>query len=393
MGSGSASSSASNAPPLSAQAASDLRQDRRSLVGVVGVVGGAYALSAAVQAVYVYRELTPEWHASGLSIRIGVNLLSVAVLLAVLLAWGQPRRSGRTELVVGVLVAAVAMATVRVLVQVAIGVYVGFTRGTTSAEVFGGLLSGVVAGTLGTWGMLWRRDSRREARAALASDSRQLLAQHALEEEEIRVRRAVAEGLHGSVQQRLVLVVAQLDATLTGLAADTLRDDDLAALRAVRDDLDRMREQDVRETGRMLYPEQVDVGLMPAVRVMLRRVPSSIATRLQVDDAVRALDDPAAPVLGSAERLLAVRVIEEGIGNALRHGRPTSLFVRLALADDHLVLAVEDDGGGVGAGAGPASGTRRLAERLAVVGGSLELTGTPRGARLEGRLPVAALRR
>jgi len=141
----------------------------------------------------------------------------------------------------------------------------------------------------------------------------------------------------------------------------------------------------------MLYPDQLDVGLIPAVRAMLRRVPASIATRLQVDDKVRALDDPAVPVLTGSERLLAVRVIEEGIANALRHGRPGTLVVDVALAGDRLAVTVEDDGGGLSPSAGPASGTRRLAERLAVVDGSLELIGTPGGARLAAQLPVAGL--
>ena len=80
----------------------------------------------------------------------------------------------------------------------------------------------------------------------------------------------------------------------------------------------------------------------------------------------------------------------EGIANALRHAQPTSLTISLCLVDDVLTVAVEDDGGGLGTDV-TRSGTSRLAERLAVVGGTLDLVGVPGdGARLEGRLRIGA---
>ena len=373
------------------QRAADRRRDRRLLAAFTGAAGLVYAISAALQASFIFRSAAPDGHGPQVLTRIGVNLLAVGMLLVILLMWGQHRRQRHSERVWGVVVAAGAMSVTRAVAQVVFGVYPTFVRATTTVEVVGGLISGIVSATFGTWAMVWERTSRQEARAARASAARQALALHALEDEEVRVRRAVAEGLHASVQQRLVLVVAQIDRTLPRLAEGTASSEDVEALRAARDELERLRVQDVRETSRMLYPDQLDVGLIPAVRAMLRRVPASIATRLQVDDSVRALDDPAVPVLSGSERLLAVRVIEEGIANALRHGRPGTLVVDVALAGDRLVVTVEDDGGGLAASAGPASGTRRLAERLAVVDGSLELTGTPGGARLSAQLPVAGL--
>jgi len=126
------------------------------------------------------------------------------------------------------------------------------------------------------------------------------------------------------------------------------------------------------------------------VRSMLVRLPPSIATNLDVSDAVRRLDDPALPQLTQIERLLAVRIVEEGITNALRHGSATRVEVRLAAVGRTLQIWVSDDGRGF---AGPIvqSGTARLAERVSLVGGTLQLTSVAgEGAVLAASFPVTA---
>lgn len=371
--------------------ARDLVADRRMLLTVSAVVGSTYAITAAMQTAYIYSQVLQALDEVPVMVRVGVNLGAIGVMIAFLVLWRQAHRTRVVPLVVGVVLGSVLTAVARLAAQMAFGVHPDPDRGTVVAELAGGMVAGLVAAGLGTWAMVWGRAVRRDSRAARRAAERQALAVRALETEEVRVRRAVAEGLHGSVQHRLVALVAGLDETLARLASGTVDDGDVAALRSTRDELDRLREQDVRETSRMLYPEQIEVGLLPAVRALLRRVPSVIATRLEVGDDVRAADDPVEPVLTLPERLLAVRVVEEGIANALRHGQPRSIVVRLALAGDRLEVAVRDDGGGLGLQVGPASGTQRLAQRLAVAGGELTLTGEPGGVLLDARVIVAGL--
>ena len=214
----------------------------------------------------------------------------------------------------------------------------------------------------------------------------------ALEQEEIRVRRAVAEGLHGTLQSKLVLVDARLADVLARSEAHGLDDDDVESLTWVRNELDEAREIDVREMSRLLYPDRLELGLVPALRALLGRIPSSIATRLVVSDAVRAIDDPTASALTVSERLLAVRVVEEGLTNALKHGPASSLVVVLDVTDGVLHVSVENDGELYDPTvAGAASGTARLETRLSLVGGRLQLSaGREKGARLDAWLPLGA---
>jgi len=365
------------------------REDRRVLWVTATVAAGSFAVASAVQATYIYAAIAPGWSAVDAWSRVLANLVAVVAFLATLALWRQHRRSDPRDLAIGVVLAALVAAVLRTVVQVPLGVYHDYAAQTSFVEAVSGFCVGLVSASFATWAMLSRRRVRAQAQAAERLAVERALAIRALEDEEIRVRRDVAEGLHASVQQRLVVVVAQTAEVARRLRAGTADSSDARLLEGVCAGLDEVREQDVRGMSRLLYPDQLEVGLVPAVRALLRRVPSSVATQLDVDPVVREMDDPVSPTLAPTERLLAARVVEEGIGNALRHGHPTSLSVTLRVADGVLAVGVDDDGCGVPRDA-VRSGTSRLAERLAVVGGTLELVGVDgKGTRLVGRLPVA----
>jgi len=123
--------------------------------------------------------------------------------------------------------------------------------------------------------------------------------------------------------------------------------------------------------------------------MMMRKVPSTIATRVDVDDAVLAADGPDTSKLTPALRLLLVRVVEEAVTNALRHGHASRLAVHLTASDDALRIVFEDDGLGLPEPTPTLNGLGVLGDRLREHGGSLTLgPGLPVGARLEATLPL-----
>ena len=385
---------------MSAQSAPDGRVDHteeasdwRTLWVTTGAVASMFALGAVAQSTYIFAAFVPGWQYVNVVSRVIVNTLTVLVLIAVLALWRQPHRITRLGKMGGAVLAGLVAALARVALQVLLGVYPAFGAKTVWAELATGALIGIGSAVLGTWVMMSRRRLRAEVRERVRTTHAVQTAVQALEDEEIRVRREVADGLHSSMQQRLVLVTARLDAALANLSAAGVREPQLAALRDAREEVEAVREQDVRQMSRLLYPDQLEIGLVPAVRALLRRVPPAIATSLEVDDALRALDDPVAPELSQAERLLAVRVVEEALSNALRHGSPTQLDVRLGVDEDGIDLSVRDDGGGFDAATVVRSGTKRLAERLSIVGGTLEVRGVlGAGTEVTAKLPVDVLR-
>jgi signal transduction histidine kinase len=285
---------------------------------------------------------------------------------------------------------------VRFASQLLLDVYVDPTQQIISAELASGAVVAWIAASMGLAAMLSQRRLRAEIAERAEARLQIELALAALQHEEVRVRREVAEGLHGSMQQRLVLVVARLDRLIGELGtapARALTPEDVALLREVREQIETVREADVRTTSRMLYPEQLEVGMVPAIRALLGRIPRTVNTRLGVSDEVRVVDDPADPRLTRSERLLAVRVVEEAISNALRHGQAEVVDVRVSLVGDALEVRVSDDGRGFGDDAGAPSGTARLADRLRLAGGDLRVTSVPGdGTQVVAHLPVESLR-
>lgn len=369
----------------------DLAADRITLLRGTGIIAIGYAVGASVQSAWIYSALVPEWAQVDLWRRLAANgmaVLGLVVALAVL----RTHRTAGAALMARVLAAAVFMAALRVALQASLGVHPWDEVEALAVEFLTGAFIAMIAAGTGVWALVSRRRMRTTTRAAERHAVSVELAVQALEAEEVRVRRQVAEGLHGTVQQRLLLVDTRLAAV-----EDRVRSagPELAAeIAAARAELAESREHDVREMSRLLYPDRLEMGLVPAVRALLGRMPATIATRLEVGDDLRAVDDPAQMRLTVTERLLAVRVVEEALSNALKNGPPSVIEVRLDLVSDVVRIAVANDGDTYVAPAvrDPASGTARLDDRLRLAGGWLRVQSRePSGASLEAALPLGAL--
>ncbi|MBL3561308.1 ATP-binding protein, partial [Rhodovulum sulfidophilum] len=92
--------------------------------------------------------------------------------------------------------------------------------------------------------------------------------------------------------------------------------------------------------------------------------------------------------------LTAYRVLQEGVTNALRHGKPDRLRVEVQSQDqpgqaEILCLTVEDDGVGLPARAVEGGGLTAMRDRVSALGGTLELGRRPGGGtRLSAILPL-----
>jgi signal transduction histidine kinase len=77
------------------------------------------------------------------------------------------------------------------------------------------------------------------------------------------------------------------------------------------------------------------------------------------------------------------RVVQEALANVARHARAQRVDVRIAAADGHLTVAVEDDGAGIDATrAASGMGIQNMRARAAEAGGSVELAGGAHGGTL-----------
>lgn len=135
---------------------------------------------------------------------------------------------------------------------------------------------------------------------------------------------------------------------------------------------------DLRSVVRHLRKTE-GIDLAESLREVARPFP-----RPQLD--LRMDEQARVPRADQAEAIL--RVVQESLTNAARHGPAETLHVRLDRRDDQLVLTIEDDGYVAGP-VRPGSGLAGMRERLAELGGSLEISTAERGGlRLAASLPL-----
>lgn len=372
----------------SQEAASNLRV----LLGTSAVLLSVFAFGATFQFEFVVRQYVELGFPIKLPLRLAANFGSVLVNVVLLWAFRVHITDRGKWAWAGAVAAGGVAASVRVIVQVATGIHSAELPSVWTTELALGWSATMAANAIAVTLTRIRRRAQDQARVAATNELHVHYALQALAHEEIRVRREVAEGLHGSLQQRMVLITRRLTEVLKNLELRETSDADVAMMRESIADLEIAREGDVREMSRLLYPDAIEIGMVPAIRSLLGRLPTMIGTRLVVSDGVRLLDDPASPALSQTERLLAVRVVEEAVTNALRHGGSTRVDVVVRDEGGQLQVVVTDNGDGYdteAADSGHRSGLARLAARLAIVGGTLDVTSmVGAGATVTAWLPL-----
>lgn len=216
-------------------------------------------------------------------------------------------------------------------------------------------------------------------------------AQWLLIEAEEAIRRDVAELLHGRVQTRLLLAWHRL-----GMAERILSTNPEGAvglIRKAREEIDAVREQDIRGVSHLLHPSIIRVGLLPAVYSLIGGLANDIEVDLCVDDALVDLDDPVKNRIPESVRLALYRVLEEALQNALRHGQASAVVIELRLVSGSIELKVNDNGRGFDAAQSESGlGLSLISARVNQVGGTWSMDSQiGGGTKLLVRLPLASV--
>lgn len=214
-------------------------------------------------------------------------------------------------------------------------------------------------------------ERERSARALAEANARlRLLSAHLVDAQE-RERTRIARDLHDGLGQQLTGIVLQLKAALhttDAAQAERCRDHALdSAQQAIRQ---------VKTLSFQLRPAQLELlGFVAAVKATLDR--QRDATGLQSVLRVRGTE----PAQLLPAHGVALRILQEGLTNVLRHAQAQHLVVRLrflAGAADRFVLSMGDDGRGFDVAATLAGGLSEknlglhgMLERAELMGGRL----------------------
>ena len=185
-------------------------------------------------------------------------------------------------------------------------------------------------------------------------------------------RRRLERDLHDGAQQRLVSLGLDLRHVQHELGEAT-EGDAKATLDSVVAGLAEAIEE-LRELARGVRPAALDDGLAAALAELAARAP--ISTEVEA----------------TAERFnheieaAAYFVASEALTNAVKHADSSQVVLRAGRDNGNLVLSVSDDGRG-GAAPGSGSGLTGLADRVAALGGRLDLRSDGSGTALVAEFP------
>jgi signal transduction histidine kinase len=187
-------------------------------------------------------------------------------------------------------------------------------------------------------------------------------------------RRRLERDLHDGAQQRLVALSMQLSRLALRLPDGSPEADLLAAAQAEL----RASLADLRDLAHGLHPAVLtDYGLEAALQASCTRAPLPVRLVFDVDRGV-----PAPVEVG------VYYLVCEALTNVAKYAHASCATVHVAVEDGTLAVEIADDGIG-GADLRAGSGLRGLAERLHLLGGTLELDSPPgEGTTLRAAIPL-----
>ncbi len=197
-----------------------------------------------------------------------------------------------------------------------------------------------------------------------------------------RLRQTMARDLHDSVAQSL----AGARFWLRALRARTAKDKELSEEIAQVETAFESENLHIRELiGQLRRSEQV-----PGQRSLtddLGALLETLGLHWRIETGINGLADPLpVPYQLSFE---VQQIVREAVANAVRHGQASKVELTLGRSGKELRLAVADNGAGFAAlqdGAVPVS----ISERMAGLGGTIAVSSSSNGARLDMQFPLGA---
>ncbi len=194
-----------------------------------------------------------------------------------------------------------------------------------------------------------------------------------------QARRRLERNIHDGAQQQLVALAVKLNVAGALVGRDTQKE------RAIIDELkteiaDAL--ETLRDLARGIYPPLLaDQGLAAALQSQARKVP--VPVTVDADGVGRYSQDVEAAVYFCAL---------EALQNIAKYAQATEIVIRLWTEHGAVRFEVRDDGVGFDPAMNrPGTGLQGMADRLAALGGTLDIRSSPGGGTtVSGQLPAAA---
>ena len=191
------------------------------------------------------------------------------------------------------------------------------------------------------------------------------------------VRKEIAGRLHGSVQNRLLVLLQRLTQLQQAAPAGDLAVELESLVQGIGEPLER----DLRSITYQLYPPILRLGLVPSLETLCDSFYGTLSVDMELDEELVRQELENYAFIQDEVKLSAYRIVDEALGNALKHSKASQVVVRLELtADQQLSVTVRDNGCGFdAASANYGLGISLIKDYAEVVGGAGVVNSTPGG--------------
>lgn len=200
-------------------------------------------------------------------------------------------------------------------------------------------------------------------------------------------KRAMAEELHGGVQTRLLanwIKLQEIQERLSGHDAEELG--------TVINELDEIRENDIRLLSHRLHPNVINLGVGAGLRSLREHYEGMVDIGLDISEKISEMEMGGVSKIPENVCLAIYRITEMALGNVIKHARAEHCSVSLMLEDENdLHLIITDDGVGFPPDARVPSGLgiTMMNDYADSLGGVLEITSLPgQGTKIEVKITL-----
>ena len=252
----------------------------------------------------------------------------------------------------------------------------------------------VVGGLLASFRDITERkiaeEERVEHAAALARAEELQLSRQRIVNAQESVRRDIAQQIHGSVQNRLIILLHRL----TELEHAAPPGELARELGSLRQKLGDLLDNQVRPISHRLYPSILRRGLVAALQSLGDQFEASLDIEMELDEELARRERAGPHLILEQVRLAAYRIAEETLTNVVKHTKASKVTIGLRLLpEDWLCLSIRDNAQGFDMGS--VSGGRGLLmmqDYAEVVGGKCIIRSTPgEGTEVTALLPLSGL--
>jgi two-component system sensor histidine kinase UhpB len=196
-------------------------------------------------------------------------------------------------------------------------------------------------------------------------------------------RRRIAQDLHDDIGQNMTALILSLKAIDSGIAAG-------------RKNVGEQVKETIQNVETMMkHIRQIFYQLRPPslTTVPLSKVIESLCSSFALSTGLRVdfSSQEELPPIPDVQATALYRLVQEGLNNAVKHAKATSVWVNLDYADGEISLSMEDDGQGFDPSrdARQGMGLQGLRERFLMLNGCFDIESAPdKGTQLYGSLPL-----